>query len=189
MTTSPAVEPYIANVSSAVVPEGPDPHRYRQVVGRFATGVTVVSTVADGVRYGMTVNSFTSVSLDPLLVLFCCEIDCAFYAPVMSAGRWGVSVLSTAQVQQSRWFAVRGRAGVDQFDGQAATVGPATGVPLLAGSLATFECRTFATYDGGDHTVVVGEVLDATSGVGGEPLLYVNSAYGTAGSLPRPPVT
>jgi flavin reductase (DIM6/NTAB) family NADH-FMN oxidoreductase RutF len=155
-----------------------DPGRFRHVVSQFATGVTVVSTVLDGVRYGLTVNSFTSVSLDPLLVLFCCEIDCAFHAPVLSAGRWGVSVLSDRQAEESAWFATRGAPGVDQFDGRPGVrIGPALGVPLLAGSLATFECRTWTTYEGGDHTVVVGEVVDATTRADGDPLLYFGSHY------------
>jgi flavin reductase (DIM6/NTAB) family NADH-FMN oxidoreductase RutF len=161
-----------------------DPGQYRHVMSRFATGVTVVSTVLDGVRYGLTVNSFTSVSLEPLLVLFCCEIDCAFYAPVLAAGRWGVSVLSDSQAEESTWFATRGEAGVDQFSGRSGVrVGPALGVPLLAGSLGTFECRTWTTYEGGDHTVVIGEVVDAATRTDGDPLLYFGSDY--RGLAPR----
>jgi flavin reductase (DIM6/NTAB) family NADH-FMN oxidoreductase RutF len=161
-----------------------DPAEYRRVVSRFATGVTVVSTVVEGVRYGLTVNSFTSVSLDPLLVLFCCEIDCEFHAPVLAAGRWGVSVLSEDQAEDSAWFATRGMPGVDQFEGRPGVrIGPALGMPLLAGSLATFECRTWTTYEGGDHTVVVGEVVDATTRADGDPLLYFGSHY--RGVAPR----
>jgi flavin reductase (DIM6/NTAB) family NADH-FMN oxidoreductase RutF len=166
-----------------VVSEAPqshevDPADYRHVVSRFATGVTVVSTVVDGVRFGLTVNSFTSVSLDPLLVLFCCEIDCEFHAPLLAAGRWGVSVLSDAQAEESAWFAIRGTPGVDQFAGRSGVrTGPALGVPLLSESLATFECRTWTTYEGGDHTVVLGEVVDATTRADGDPLLYFGSHY------------
>jgi flavin reductase (DIM6/NTAB) family NADH-FMN oxidoreductase RutF len=155
-----------------------DPAGYRHVVSRFATGVTVVSTVVDGVRYGLTVNSFTSVSLDPLLVLFCCEVESEFHAPLISAGRWGVSVLSASQAEESAWFATRGSPGVDQFEGRPGVrIGPALGVPLLSGSLATFECRTWTTYEGGDHTVVIGEVVDATTRADGDPLLYFASHY------------
>jgi flavin reductase (DIM6/NTAB) family NADH-FMN oxidoreductase RutF len=165
-------------MSEAPQSEDLDPGQYRHVVSRFATGVTVVSTVLDGVRYGLTVNSFTSVSLDPLLVLFCCEIDCAFHAPVIGAGRWGVSVLSDQQAEESAWFATRGRPGVDQFSGRSGVrVGPALGVPLLTESLATFECRTWTAYEGGDHTVVIGEVVDATTHGDGDPLLYFGSHY------------
>jgi flavin reductase (DIM6/NTAB) family NADH-FMN oxidoreductase RutF len=151
---------------------------YRRVVSRFATGVTVVSTVMDGVRYGMTVNSFTSVSLDPLLVLFCCEIDCEFYAPVIASGRWGVSVLSDRQAEEASWFATRGTPGVDQFDDRPGVrAGSALGVPVFEDALATFECRTWAVYPGGDHVVVVGSVVDAGIGAEGDPLLYFGSHY------------
>jgi flavin reductase (DIM6/NTAB) family NADH-FMN oxidoreductase RutF len=165
-------------VSEAPREEPLDTGRYRHVVGRFATGVTVVSTVDGGVRYGLTVNSFASVSLQPLLAQFCCEIDCEFHGPVLASGRWGVSVLSVEQVDEAAWFATRGAPGVDQFDGRRdVRPGAVLGMPLLTGSLATFECRTWATYDGGDHTIVVGEVLDATIRHQGDPLLYFASAY------------
>jgi flavin reductase (DIM6/NTAB) family NADH-FMN oxidoreductase RutF len=171
-------------VSEAPQPHDVDPADYRHVVSRFATGVTVVSTVLDGVRYGLTVNSFTSVSLDPLLVLFCCEIDCEFHAPLLAAGRWGVSVLSDAQAEESAWFAIRGQPGVDQFAARSGVrTGPALGVPLLSEALATFECRTWTTYEGGDHTVVLGEVIDATTRADGDPLLYFGSHY--RGIAPR----
>ena len=156
-----------------------DAHSYRHVVGRFATGVTVVSTVHEGVRYGMTVNSFTSVSLDPLLVLFCCELDASLHAPLMAAGVWGVSVLSADQQKVAAWFATRGTAGVDQFVECPARPGPVTGVPLVADSLAWLECRTRTTYDGGDHTIVLGEVVDLAIGVDASPLLYFRSDYRT----------
>lgn len=147
-------------------------------MGRFTTGVTVVSTVLDGIRYGLTVNSFTSVSLDPLLALFCCEIDCSFHGPVLATGRWGVSVLSERQAEQATWFATRGAPGVDQFERfTGVRSGPALGVPLLDGALATFECRTWATHGGGDHTVVIGQVVDATTPEPGDPLLYFGGAY------------
>jgi flavin reductase (DIM6/NTAB) family NADH-FMN oxidoreductase RutF len=165
-------------VSEASQSQDLDPKRYRHVVSRFATGVTVVSTVVDGVRYGLTVNSFTSVSLDPLLVLFCCEIDCEFHEPVLTAGRWGVSVLSETQAEDATWFATRGVPGVDQFTGRPGVrSGRMLAVPLLTDALATFECRTWTTYEGGDHTVVIGEVVEATITNDGDPLLYFGSAY------------
>jgi flavin reductase (DIM6/NTAB) family NADH-FMN oxidoreductase RutF len=157
----------------------PDPASYRQVMGRFATGVTIVSVVDDGVRYGMTVNSLTSVSLDPVLVLFCCEEDASLHAPLLSAGAWAVSILGLEHEQVSRWFATRGTRGVDQFDGYDVDPGPITGAPLLRGALGWLECRTWATYDGGDHTIVVGEVLGVAAGSDTVPLLYHRGAYRT----------
>jgi flavin reductase (DIM6/NTAB) family NADH-FMN oxidoreductase RutF len=165
---------------TAAVPSSPlDPHDYRHVVGRFGTGVTVVATVQDDIRYAMTVNSFTSVSLEPLLVLFCCERDASLHEPLLASGIWGVTLLSVNQQDEAEWFATRGVPGADQFAGRAATSGPVTGAPLLREGLAWLECRTWATYDGGDHTIVVGEVVDLALGSDESPLLYWRSTYRT----------
>lgn len=155
-----------------------DALKFRRVVGRFATGITVVTAVVDGEHHAMTCNSLTSVSLDPLLVLFCAEKIARFHDVVMDSGEWAVSVLSTDQVKASRHFAHRGRELDGQFDGFPWTPGPQTGAVILDDAIASLECRTVSTTDGGDHTVVLGEVL----GVGipnpaGEPLLYVDGRY------------
>jgi flavin reductase (DIM6/NTAB) family NADH-FMN oxidoreductase RutF len=157
-----------------------DPLDYRRVVGRFATGVTVVSTAFDGEHHAMTCNSFASVSLDPVLVLFCAEKIARFHDAVLASGTWGVSVLTVEQAVLSEHFAHRGRDLGRQFDGVRYAVGAHTGAALLDGSLATLECRTVSTIDGGDHTVVLGEVL----GLGlpdphGKPLLFFEGRYGT----------
>ena len=149
-------------------------------MSRYATGVTVVATAYDGVRYGMTVNSFTSVSLDPLLALFCCERDSSLHDPVLASGVWGVSVLTAEQSETSRWFATRGVPGVDQMRDRAARSGAVTGAPLLDEALAWVECRTWQTYDGGDHTIIVGEVVSAEVANDGDPLLYFCGGYTTA---------
>lgn len=149
------------------------------MVSRFATGVTVVSTVNDGRRHGLTVNSFTSLSLEPLLAMFACEHDAALHQPLLSAGVWAVSILAADQQPAAAYFATRERAGLaaDQFEGWPSRPGPATGAPLLDGSLAWLEFRTWATYDGGDHTIVVGEVASIEVGADAEPLLYFRSDY------------
>ena len=154
---------------------------FRHVMSRLAGGVTVVATVdGDGVAHGMTVNALTSVSLDPVLVLFCCERDASLHAPVLASGRWTVSMLTAEQEKLARWFATRERRGTDQFAGLATRPGAHTGVPILVESLAWLECRTWATYDGGDHTIVVGEVLDLGLGADDvDPLLYFASDYRT----------
>lgn len=156
-----------------------DPSDYRHVVSRYATGITVVSTIADGRRHGLTVNSFTSLSLDPLLAMFGCELDAALHAPLMHAGVWGVSVLGADQQPAAAYFATRERpgAGPDQFDGWPSRPGPVTGVPLLDGCLAWLEFRTWRSYDGGDHTIVIGEVVGMETGADGPPLLYFRSEY------------
>lgn len=159
--------------------EALDALEYRRVVGRFATGVTVVTTVLDGEHHALTANSFTSVSLDPFLVLFCPEKVARFHDAVLASGAFAVSVLGEGQADLSRRFAVRGRPLAGQFDGVPHSVGPVSGGVLLDGALATLECRTVSTTDAGDHTVVIGEVL----GLGvpdptGAPLVYYEGRYG-----------
>jgi len=155
-----------------------DAIEYRRVVGRFATGVTVVTTVVDGEHHAMTCNSFTSVSLDPVLVLFCPEKIARFHDAVLSSGTWAVSVLGERQEPASRHFASRGRSIEDQFAGVDHHLGPLTGAAVLEGSLASLECRTVSVADAGDHSVVIGAVL----GLGvpdpdGAPLLYYEGRY------------
>ena len=151
---------------------------YRRVVGRFATGVTVITASLDGEQHAMTCNSFTSVSLDPVLVLFCAEKIARFHDVVLASGSWAVSVLAQGQEEVSRRFAVRGRPLEDQFSGLPYSPGPVTGAALLDGALAALECRTVSVTEAGDHTVFIGEVL----GLGvpdpeGDPLLYYEGRY------------
>lgn len=155
-----------------------DPLSYRRVVGRYATGVTVVTTRLDGEDHAMTCNSFTSVSLDPLLVLFCPEKVARFHDAVLSAGVWGVSVLTADQEEASRRFAERGRPLEGQFNGVAVAHGEVTSCALLVGSAATLECRTVSVLDAGDHSVVLGEVvgLDVPAPES-SPLLYFEGKY------------
>lgn len=158
---------------------GVDPRDYRRVMGRFATGVTVVTAPGpDGPR-GMTVSSLTSVSLEPLLALFCVERIARFHDHLLASGVWAVSVLTAAQEPLSRLFAARGRAADAQhLEAVPHHPGPLTGAPLLSDALATLECRTVATHPGGDHTIVVGEVLAVDlPHPDAPPLLYYASGY------------
>ncbi len=158
--------------------QGIDPVAYRRVVGRFTTGVTVVTTVAGGEQHAMTCNSFTSVSLEPVLVLFCAEKVARFHAAVLETGTWAVSVLAQGQEEVSRRFAVRGRPLEDQLAGVPHRPGDLTGSALLDGALGAFECRTVSTHDAGDHTVVVGEVLGVSvPDPEAAPLLYYEGRY------------
>ncbi|PZS31877.1 MAG: flavin reductase [Pseudonocardiales bacterium] len=149
---------------------------YRDVVGRFLTGVTVVSTRSPHGARLMTANSFTSVSLEPLLVLVCIEWSARFHAAVLATGEWGVSVLAADQEPLSRQFAVRGSPP------GALTVphrlGPLTGAPLLDGAVAQMECRTLAEHPGGDHTILIGSVLDgAVTRDDISPLVFYRGDY------------
>jgi flavin reductase (DIM6/NTAB) family NADH-FMN oxidoreductase RutF len=163
------------------------PDEFRTVMGRFATGVAVVTCVQDGFDHAMTANSFTSVSLEPALVLVCVERDSRFHEAVLDAGSWNVAVLDEAQRGRASWFATRGRPLVGQFDSTPATRSEVTGALLLRDALATLECRTTAVHEAGDHDIVVGEVLRL--GVvrpDGKPLLYFGSAYRSiGGEIPR----
>ena len=156
---------------------------YRRVVGRFATGVTVITAMLDDEHHAMTCNSFTSVSLDPVLVLFCAEKVARFHDAVLDTGQWAVSVLAQGQEDLSRHFALRGRPLDDQFAGVPHVLGPLTGAAVLDGAVAALECRTVSTVDAGDHTVVLGEVLGLdVPAPAGEPLLYYEGRYRTFGS-------
>jgi len=152
---------------------------FRAALGRFAAGVAVVSTVHDGVDHAITVSAFTSVSLDPPLVLACIDQRNRLHDPLLAAGLWGVSVLSEDSRAAATWLATRGRDITHQLDRVPHHRGDATGVALLDGSLAWLECRTWQTYDGADHTIVVGAVLGAAVAPDADaPLLYYRSHYG-----------
>jgi len=158
-----------------------DQAAFRGALSRFASGVTVVSTVLDGVDHLMTASAFTSVSLDPPQVLVCSHRSSRFHDAVLDSSLWGVSILSEAGMSASAWFAHRGRPLEEQLTGIAFHRGESTGAALLDDSLAWLECRTSAVHDGGDHTILVGDVIGAA--VRGDeiddPLLYYRSHYGT----------
>jgi flavin reductase (DIM6/NTAB) family NADH-FMN oxidoreductase RutF len=128
---------------------------FRQAAGQFPGGIVVVTT-SEG--HAMTVSAFASVSLEPPLVLFCAEKIARFHDAVLQAGAWAVSILAEDGEKTARWLASRGRPLEGQLDDVPHRPGPVTGAPLLDGALATMECRTFAVYDGGDHSIVVGRV-------------------------------
>jgi flavin reductase len=128
-------------------------------MGRFASGVTVVTARVREIDHAMTANAFASVSLEPMLVLVCVEQEARFHDAVMAAGQWGVSVLDGSGRAVSEWLATRGRPLHGQLDRVPHHYGAVTGAALLEQSLATMECRTVGSFPGGDHTIVVGEVL------------------------------
>jgi flavin reductase len=168
----------VGGVDAAGEPSDLDVSRFRRAMARFATGVTVVTTFSRGIDHAMTANAFTSVSLDPLLVLLCVEQDARFHDAVEEAGVWSVSILDDTARPAAAWLATRGRPLHGQLDRVPHHRGPVTGTALLDQSLATLECRTTALHPAGDHTIVVGEVLsvelpDAPSGT----LLYHRGRY------------
>lgn len=151
---------------------------FRRVCGRFATGIAVAATSDRGVDYAMTVSAFTSVSLDPLLVLVCVEKITRFHEAVLASGGWTVSVLPDDAESVSRWFAEKGRPTKAQFAEHAHHPGAVTGMPVLDIATAVIECRTHAVHDGGDHDIVVGEVVGVWADAAHRrPLLYVEGQY------------
>ncbi len=147
---------------------------FRDVMGRFATGVTVVTT-RDGERrpVGATVSSFTSLSLDPPLVLICLENRSRTLGHIRRAGIFAVNVLAVGQQELSRRFA----GPCPEWDGLK-TVASSTGAPLLAGAVATVECRFETHYPGGDHHILIGRVVDLRADGEAAPLVYYKGAYG-----------
>jgi flavin reductase (DIM6/NTAB) family NADH-FMN oxidoreductase RutF len=139
-----------------------DQAAFRRAAGQFPGGIVVVTTSAG---HAMTVSAFASVSLEPPLVLFCAEKIARFHDAVLEAGAWAVSILAEDGEKTARWLATRGRPLEGQLDGLSHHPGSVTGAPLLDGALASLECQTFAVYDAGDHSIVVGQVI----GVDGPP--------------------
>jgi flavin reductase (DIM6/NTAB) family NADH-FMN oxidoreductase RutF len=134
---------------------------FRRTVARFPTGICVVTSRDAGVDHAMTVSAFSSVSLEPLLVLICVELEARFHDAVLSAGVWGVSILDGGGRAVADWLATRGRPLHGQLDRVPHHRGPATGVALLDAATATLECRTVAVHPGGDHSIIVGSVVSA----------------------------
>jgi flavin reductase (DIM6/NTAB) family NADH-FMN oxidoreductase RutF len=157
---------------------GVDPDLFRRVVSRFATGVAIVTAVVDGDDHAMTVNAFSSVSLDPLLVMFCPEKVARFHGFVLDAGEWAVSVLGEEMRDASQWFATRGRMLDGQLQGWDHVRGPVTGAAIFKNAVAALECRTHAVHEAGDHSIVVGEVLalDVPS-PDADPLVFYEGRY------------
>jgi flavin reductase (DIM6/NTAB) family NADH-FMN oxidoreductase RutF len=149
--------------------------RFRAVLGHFCTGVTIVTaTDADG-PVGFTAQSFAALSLDPPLTLVCPGKSSTSWPRIEAAGSFCVNVLSEDQEELCRTFAVTGG---DKFAGVGYEPGPVTGFPLLTGALAWIECRLEAVYDGGDHAIAVGRVLDLGVHHDGRPLLFYRGGFG-----------
>lgn len=150
-----------------------DPETFRTILGRFATGVTVVTIRdRDGTDHGMTVSAFSSVSLMPPLVLVCIGHASDMHPFLAGADRFGASILSASQEALSRRFS---DAMPDRFEGVGYRRG-STGVALLDDALATVECTIVARHPAGDHTIVVGQVEHGSVG-DAAPLLYYRSGY------------
>ena len=162
---------------------------FRRAAGTFATGVAVVTSVADDVPVGMSVNAFTTVSLDPTLVLICLRNGCRLLASIEDSGVFAATVLAAQQQRQAQWFANRARpTGAAGFAGIPTRPAPVTGCLVLGDGLTYFDCRVRDLHPGGDHAVIIGEVAAFGELRPREPLLFAGGRYvaGDAlGVLPR----
>ena len=153
---------------------GHDARTLRDALGCFATGVTVVTCLGpDGEPAGLTVNSFTSVSLDPPLLLVCLAKKAVSAAALIGASHFAVNVLQTGQQPASIRFSTRDE---DRFGATPWECGEA-GAPILADSLGVFECERHAVHDGGDHHILTGQVVKASFDASLDPLLYFRGKY------------
>lgn len=153
-----------------------DAARYRQIVGHFATGVTVVTTAHEGWLHGMTANSLTSVSLNPLLLLVCVDKTANMHEQIPKAGRFTVNILADDQEDISRTFAATTEPEQGRLQGVAYKLGPHE-APLIDDALAYMECEVTATFDGGDHTIYMASVVNGDVADSGAPLLFYRGGY------------
>jgi 3-hydroxy-9,10-secoandrosta-1,3,5(10)-triene-9,17-dione monooxygenase reductase component len=150
--------------------------RFKEVLSRFASGVTVVTALVDGRPVGMTAQAFTSVSLDPPLVLFCPAKTSRAWPLMEKAGTFCVNLLAHDQAELSEKMAAR---GTDKFDQVSWTPSPVTGSPKLDGILGHVDCSVYAVHEAGDHYIVVGRVLDLDASDVPHALLYFQGQYGS----------
>jgi flavin reductase (DIM6/NTAB) family NADH-FMN oxidoreductase RutF len=174
-----SADPESAWLGRPVTPagDGADAKAMRRALGTFATGVTVV-TVGGAAAHGMTANSFTAVSLDPPLVLICVQHDAIMHASLLDTGSFGVSILAAGQESVARHFADSRRSlGIEQFECVEWLVGPNSGAPLIVGAVAHVECDVWRTYDGGDHTIFLGQVTSIGHRSEGDVLAFLDGRF------------
>lgn len=161
-----------------------DPRAFRQALGQFATGVAVITAEsADGNAIGLTMSSFNSVSVDPPLILFSIDRKAFSLKAMTEAKGYAVNILGRDQEYLSNKFA---KALDDKWAAVEHTLGHEA-APLIAGTLAHFECAPYAQYDGGDHVIFVGRVVKFTAYPANEPLVFFRGAYRSLASTERSP--
>lgn len=160
------------NAPAVPPPAGGGHAEMRAVMGAFATGVTVVTSGRD-LPHGMTANAFTSVSLDPAMVLVCVKRTAIMHATILAHGTFAVSILAADQEGLARYFASSSRPRDErEFRTVECRPGAHTGSPIIDGNLGWVECKLAAVYDGGDHSIFLGSVLAIGRGQRTDPLLF-----------------
>lgn len=152
------------------------PDDFRGALSSWAAGVTVVTTRHDEGIYGITVSSFTSLSVDPLLILVCVMNSNHMARLIPESGRFAVSILAEDQADVSAYFAGPGREPGEDFGG-IEFVEWHTGAPIIVGALAHLDCELESAIPGGDHTIMVGRVVGAASNPNAKPLVYYRRGY------------
>ncbi len=153
-----------------------DANELRRAMRNWASGVTVVSSLHEGVRHGMTVSSFTSLSLSPPLVMVSLETATRTHELVRKAGFFGVTVLEAGQRHIADQFAdPNSESGCRFLNLETHTL--RTGAPFIAGGIACFDCQVVSRHPAGTHSIFIGEVLATTRSAAGEPLLYFRREY------------
>jgi len=151
---------------------------FKGALGSWAAGVTVVTTRDSGLVYGITVSSFSSLSVDPLLVLVCLANSNRLPGMIESSQKFAVSILAEGQDKLSAWFSTSGREPVPHFE-DFGTIEMHTGSPIIDGAIAHLDCEVEHLIPGGDHTIAVGRVVGAAFDAGRKPLLYFRRGYRT----------
>ncbi|HEU5308014.1 MAG TPA: flavin reductase family protein [Acidimicrobiia bacterium] len=151
----------------------PDDKRFRSVLGQFATGVTIITAMDGDEPVGMAANSFTSLSLDPPLILFCVAHTSSTWPRIEQAGTFAVNILGEGHQELCNLFAQK---GADRFAHTPWHVG-VSGAPVLEEAIAYLDCRFEAEHPGGDHKIIVGRVLDLDMREGERPLLFFRGGY------------
>lgn len=169
--SGPAPEPALTSE------DGVDSARFRTVLGHFATGVTVVTGHGPDGAAGLAANSFTSVSLDPPLVLVCMALTSSTWPAIRDSGHFAVNILGEEQEETCRRFSAKGS---DRFEGVGWAPGK-TGSPVLDDAIAFVDCVIEAEHEAGDHMIVVGRVVDLGQPAEGGPLLFWRGGYARLG--------
>ena len=161
-------------MSAALQPQAPEPADFRKAMGSFPAGVTVVTACHDGRLVGTTVSAFSSVSMDPPLVMVCLKRDSRTLAALSQAKTFCVNILAQEQGDLAYRFA---KSGADDRFALTAVEAGICGAPLLAGCVTSVECELRDAHDGGDHEILVGRVLRVVTDETKTPLVYVRGGF------------
>jgi 3-hydroxy-9,10-secoandrosta-1,3,5(10)-triene-9,17-dione monooxygenase reductase component len=161
----------------------PEPRRFRQVLGHFCTGITVITTADEDGPAGFACQSFAAVSLEPPLVLFCPSRASVTWPRIARAGHFCANVLAADQRELARAFGVSGATGADKFAGLRWSPS-SSGAPILDGALTWVGCAVEAVHEAGDHYVVLGRVTELGDCVAGPPLLFYRGRYADTAAQP-----